>query len=456
VLTLALITLILVPLSLGILAWARPQGFAVLAGIFLLLLDVGLRSILEQTSLYVSATYSQPALRAEGVVVGTALFGALAVALYRQLRSRSWSSLVWLRLSLLDKLVLALAILAVSGAVIGDLNGNKQLFVLGDTYRILVVPAAYFVIRITAARADAWHSLIIGAFVVGLGVAAVQCVKILERIAHGQWLNGVGSPPLITLAVLLAVLAFASLTWRRYVVTCAAFLAVTGLILLSLTRGLWIVAVVMIVAATALGRMRGMVRILLPTAVVATAAVALAVTSTTVVGRQLHARLRDVIKEEHASMSLLPVPPATSVDERQIEANDAIADEQTHGPAAFVIGRGSGAEYATALPRIETTSSDGHRHQIHVTWVSLIFRYGFIGLALVLAIIGVASRLAIRALRRSRGEERIAPAALCLWLLGTTLALTNSYGFLGELAWGIVLAVIVECDRARAGRAQPA
>jgi hypothetical protein len=409
---------------------------------------VGIRTILEQTSLYVDATYSQPALRVEAVVVGTAVFAALAFVVYRQLRSRSWSSLLWVQPALLDRLVLALVLVAIGGAVIGLINGNKWLFVAGDTYRILVVPAAYFAIRLSAARSDAWRSLLIGAFAVGLGVALVQCVKIPERLANGQFLNGVGAPPLITLAVLLAALAFATLSRRRLALVCAMYLAVSSLILLSLTRGLWIVAIVMTAAAVVLGRTRGVIRILLPTAAVTAVAAGLIVSSTTIVGQQLHARLADVSGQQRTS-SLLPAPDGTSVDERRIEANDAIADEQTHGVVAFVIGRGSGAEYATALPRIETTSGDGHRHQIHVTWVSLIYRYGAIGLALVLGIIGVASRLSIRALRGSRGEERTAPAALCLWLLGTTLALTNAYGFLGELSWGIFLAVIVQCDRAR-------
>jgi hypothetical protein len=407
-------------------------------------LDIGVTAIVEQTSLYVNATFAQPALRVQGAAVGIVVF-SLAVVVVLVGLSRAYVRDRVIEWTWLDIGMASIVPLAVVGAAIGLVNANKPVFIVGDTYKLLVVSAAYCVVRVTCRHRHEAEKLFVGIAVLALAVGVLQAVKILSRLAEGAQLNGVGAPPLIGLAGALAATALWQTSWRRRWATATALAAMLLLTFLSMTRGLWVVMAVMVLAAV-LAAPHAMVRRAGPPFLLTALLMATLVAVPTPVSAQLQNRLSEVTRQGPAVATLMP--PAdlvSSLDERRWEIQDSLVELSRHGMVAAVFGRGSGAEYPTALDRIEDTSDEGHRHQIHVTWVSVLYRHGILGLLVLVGVLSAAAIGLLRAVRRAGGFgpdlTGIVLLGLGLWLLGAAIDLTDAYGFFGDVAWGVLLAV---------------
>ena len=442
---LSFVVTILGATAVGVLFWAARQGPAVVCAAVLILVDGIVPSVLEHTSLYGDATHSQPALRVAAVFVGVASAGALGWVVLRS--GIRWSELRW---TTLDRVVGLLVVLALVGAAVGLARGSKASFLLGDTYRALIVPVVYLIVRLLATGERERMAVLKVMVAVGVGLGVVQVAEIAERLRDDAFLSGVGAPPLIVLAWLLAVLATRPLGPRALPALIAGMGAFAALNLLSLTRGLWVVTAVMAAVAAVVGGTRSLTRIGAPALALCGVVFVLGATETTVVGRQIHQRVVENRFPSGTQATLLPpVNVRTSFDERETEANDAMREWLDHGAPAVAFGLGSGAEYPTPLPEVEDTSSPGQRHQIHITWISLLVRYGVLGLALAVAVIGLALALSIRAFRESDGERRVLALTLLLWLVGSSVAVTNAYGFLGDVPWAVVLALVAGTAAAR-------
>ena len=436
----AAILIILAAATYAALKIARPYGWVVLAVALIALVDVGARSLLEETPLFVNATYSQPALRVHGAIVGVSVFLLLAVVAWRTVRRTRT-----LALDPLDKAVAALVPLALVGAGLGLARGHKLVFVLGDTYKVLIVVAAYALVRLMAASRVDYERVFVAVAAVAACAGAIQLVKIASRLFEGTTLNSVGTPPIAALALALAVLAFGR--WgdqRRGLVLTMGVGVLLMINFLSLVRGLWIVSLVLVLLAVAMAPRRMLGRAVLPGVALYGAIFVLVVVSPSAVGSELRYRIDELAGSGDVASTLVPPDdPVDSVDERLWEARDATAELSSGGPLAYAVGRGAGAEYPTPLERFENTSSEGYRHHIHITWVSVLYRNGVVGLAVLCAIIGIAIAGIATAFRRERSapaRTRVVRAGVLLWLTGSALSLTYAYGFFGEVSWGIVLA----------------
>lgn len=441
-LALSLTILFFVGLTVVVLGWAIWEGPCVFLGCCMVLLDVAARAALERSPLYVDATFSQPALRVQGVLVGALVLGLVIPVL----AGRLWLGPP-LRLARLDWLVLALVPLVAMSALVGALAGHKIVFVAGDTYKGLVVPASYFVVRLTAARSEDYSKLLSAVAAVSLAVTALAAVEIARRVIIGESLSGVGAPPLLALSVVLAALVvWDGVPRRRMAAASAVAGTLLALNLLSLTRGLWVATALMLAVAIAMSPARMVLRLGGPVAAIFLAGVLLT-HSGSGVGDQFEQRLRDLNGTAPTLVTLdPPADPVTSIDERAWEARDATAELRRHGFVAALFGLGAGAEYPTALERIEDTSDEGFRHQIHVTWVSVLFRQGSVGLCVFGAVLACAALLLTRrrkARRPGRDASQVGRVTLALWLPASVLLLTNAYGFFGEVTWGVVLAIVL-------------
>lgn len=130
----------------------------------------------------------------------------------------------------------------------------------------------------------------------------------------------------------------------------------------------------------------------------------------------------------------------TSVAARVDEASDAIRTMSLEGALLDpVIGFGHGATYQPHESRIKANidTDTGRVHNIHITPVLVWFRYGWIGLALFVALFVVAFRSAWRTPRRDRtGLGLIVVLGLCAYAVDLTLR-----NALADPAFSLVLAL---------------
>lgn len=439
---LGLTFLVVAVVSVGVLTFSWRLGHAAFAAATLAGLDIGLGAALEKTSLYVNATYSQPALRAQGAAMGFTLLVTLVGAIIWGLFKGSP-----IKATPLDRLVAGLGGLALLCAAVGAARGNQLVFIAGDTYRILVVVGAYGIVRILACEVEDGTRVVVALGTVAACATALQAVEVVRIILGAGNLNGAGHPPLILLAILLALVATGSLTHRRMRWCGLAVVAVVGMCALSLTRGIWVATAVAVAVALSCRAGASTIRVaryvLLPGVVVAVVASIAVGAVSPGVAAQFSARV-DELRGDDGVVTLQPaMDTVSSVDERLWEVRDSVDFLWELGPTAWALGAGLGGEYPTALDRIENTSREGQRHQIHVTWVSVLFRQGVLGLGyLVVLLVSIGVVLVRAAIRQPDGVEAWVPLALLIWLSAEVLALTNAYGLFGQVAWGICLGAI--------------
>lgn len=423
-------------------AQARHQLRGVEPVAAILAIDVATREVLQRSALFTDATFSQPALRAQGALTGVAVMLALA---YLLLRRRADVLAALAARDTLSRVVFAMVPAAVFFALVGFLRGNDLVFVVGDTYKVLVVPAVFLVTAVCVRGGAGLRKRVLALYVVVAALAAALLAGTFAgAIAEGRSTFGLGAPPTVLLASLVAFLAVAPRRSRRMtLVACAALLVLLVMALLSLSRGYWIVAAGSLLAGAVLAprelRVRGVLVLVIMGFAVAGASMVLPRDSYVVT--QVRARVDDLTGRTTGPPTMVPPKDVVnSVDERRWEVSDALTHQWREGGwPAEIVGMGSGAEYPTALPRIEGTSRAGYRHQLHVTWVTAWFRWGLAGFALLVAAVAAACLAAARGLRGSSGSDRILWATLVIWFVVSAVGLVNAYGFFGEISWAVML-----------------
>src|SRR5439155_2471477 len=137
---------------------------------------------------------------------------------------------------------------------------------------------------------------------------------------------------------------------------------------------------------------------------------------------QLEQRAADVVSgpPEASGGSVL----ASSLSVRRVEAEEALVDLQSGGLPAILIGRGNGAEFPSFLPIVDPTTRSGYHHQIHITWISVLYRNGLIGLLIVIGLVVFALRAAWRGAASSLNDEhnqRLTFGVPAIWILASTV-----------------------------------
>lgn len=428
----------------------EPRGSAWLI-IALIVLDSMSREIIFRTPLYKNATLSQPALRLQGAIVGVGIMLLATYAAIERLRARGNSfprfAFEWAATGMLG--------VAVIGAVVGYVNRHQTVYVLGDTYRLLVVPLTCFATVVLVPNLKAALRVLDWLVLTGAVGAVLLAAQSFEAIAHGESTYGKGVPSLFVLVYFLVALSQRNARWCQNFLLAVAVLGVLVLMFLSLVRTAWLVAVLAIACVTVIFPRRlssVLAQLVLGGAIVFALLFLLYRPFTTKVAPSIRAevvqRIDDFRGLDNTGDSDIG---SSSADERRIEVQDAIADLSAGGSFAFVVGRGSGAEYPTVLPTVDPTTRPGHRHQIHVTWVSALYRTGLAGLTILVVLVLTAISTAWRGLkvaRRHAGALR-AQAVLASWITASAVALTSVYGLIGEPIWGIALGLLGVVTRSR-------
>ena len=268
-----------------------------------------------------------------------------------------------------------------------------------------------------------------------------------QALLGGDSTYGNGSPSLLLLVFLVLSLA---LVWNsaslfRQLGAVSAVLCVLVLSFLSLYRASWLVtaaAILLIAIAFTRQALVAYAKLVGLASVLALLAVAAPISHDVIseIGAQVDQRFTDLTGSSGAPQDGM----TSSVEERRIEIQDSLADLYDSRPLAYFIGRGSGAEYPTVLYVPDPTTEPGFRHQIHFTWVSVLYRSGAVGLVIVVALVVLANWAAWRGLSRvgRHGHRRVAWAVVAVWVTTSTIGLSTAYGLVGELVWGVMLGIL--------------
>jgi O-antigen ligase/polysaccharide polymerase Wzy-like membrane protein len=417
----------------------------------LLLLDAFSREVIFRTPLYLNAAFSQPALRLQGLIVGVALLTLSAhVFRLRWLSGR-------LRFPILKFELLAVAMLgvAVIGAIVGLFYRNQWSYVVGDSYRLLVVPLAAFLTVELVRDVSAVRSVLIAYVLAAAFGSLLLGFDAARAVASGVSTYGLGVPSLLLLVFLLVTLTMQARTVQQQILVAANTTFVLLLSLVSLVRTSWGLTALAVGFVAIIQPRRALPRVAVVGAMTAVilGAVLLARPGSdgnvTAIIDQAGRRLGDALDPRLAPEQTMPgssvLMLSSSLDLRRVEVREALTDLATAGPLAFLTGRGSGAEYPSALPIVDPTTKPGFRHQIHMTWVSILYRSGLIGFVLVVALVALVTWTAWNGLARAiRGGSPDKPlwAVIAVWMTVSAVGLTTVYGLIGDLTWGVMIGLL--------------
>lgn len=430
--------------------WRRVGGPALV--LMLILFDAAVKLVIFNSPLFENTTFSQPALRAHALMLGTGVALALVVvALDRRTNLGALRPLQpW------EQALTALGLLCVPAAAVAAIFGNDLLFTVGDTYRLALVPLVWLLYSLVLNSFKAIELVLKMHLLVAVIGIIPTGITVGIALASDQSTYALAGVSFLAMAYLLAILVFDRQRWGIAGRSAAlvVFAVMLALNVISQSRGAWIVCLMLMVGALVLAPLRaGRVVVALLAIFAVGVSVLSAVPALESRGQQIFAESERRFEE---AVSARPQAGGvrnreTSIDSRLQEATHAIDDLKDAGPMAFLVGRGNGAQYPSTVSGGDTLPGSGLRHHIHVTWVSVLYRLGLLGLLLVVLVLGLAVAKAISGLRgATTSQERVLWATLLLWMPANIVYLTNVYGFIGELAWGSVLGILAALARVQA------
>ena len=305
----------------------------------------------------------------------------------------------------------------------------------------------------------------IAAAIVGLVLALVTLVDVLEAgtTTYGV---GIGADPMLLGAGILSAVTVLSASplglLGAAVAVCAAVVNLASLSRNQIVTG--VVAVAGCVALARGSRVRLGVTLLAATAIVLTG-VRLFLPEVAAEGGKLSRLVAGSVSDRGADVRTADqrsatderaddAPPVGSFSQRVTEAEDSVGALWSAAPLTLITGRGAGALYRSRLDPDQTQGVPaGQRHHIHITWVSVLYRHGILGLIAVLVVVGGVLVAAVRLCRRVEGPgERLVAGSLLIWLAVGAMGAFFAYGVLGELKWAVALGLVSAMTRLQGAR----
>ena len=335
---------------------------------------------------------------------------------------------------------------------------NAPAYLIGDFYNTIQVFLIYLAVVLYARGRP---RVLVKLWTVYAAVALIAelryLVLYLGMLAQGDY-HRVGGGNYLLGLVSLALLLNMSDRLKRHqrVILYAAFVVSSLVVLLALYRAKWAFlalgcfAIVVLTPHT----VSAMRRVAALSATAGTACIFLLPVS----GSFLPVLQRRVMTETVSYYQAGTVDPSTYVKFYEISR---VLEGVTRSPLRLATGYGNGAEYTVSVGAAKTTlekwSARGSVHTIHNTYFAVLFRYGLIGLLLLLGIFVKYTWTAWKAQRdycrlRRRGRLRRRPeaaAAGAAALIGAVylgmafLAFNQDYYlgvFMGYAEWGLIFA----------------
>ena len=377
-------------------------------------------------------------VRVQGVGAGAAILPFAAVALAQPFVRRRMG-----RPRLLPLTLAGLVVLGALTTAIGALQGNDLGYVLGDAYKFVLAPIVFLTCTTFVKKAEQWRFLWRFAALSGLLLSLVGMVIQFYKLGVG-WRYRLGAD-IDIYALAVAVLLYASHPRRK--VRGAALLAVVGLVVaavVSLERRDWVyVAMVWALALTLSGTTRSRLRLLY--LAVAGCVLLLAVVAA------LYLLMPDVLSgtvqnlEQRIAYTLGGTGADTSVTRRLDEVDYIVQELRDSAAIHWAIGLGQGAEFhdpwsgkAGSLPWLV--------HNVHNTYVGVVFRTGIAGLLLVAAFVVLSLGLARQCIRHARREgfslDLVFLQAALIYLMVVFVVEWNVAPSLGDIQTAVVIGLL--------------
>jgi hypothetical protein len=399
------------------------------------------------------------AQRLEGVILGSQLAVALALACFkpRAIEHEASHSPTPLEIGLFAFFVGG----AAAGLVVGLLNQNGPIYLVGDTYKLLLMPALYVLVRLLVKASEVRPVL---AAVVWCEFVCTTLVLSLERLltAGEGHLERLGGPSMLPFIYFLVLFIHEQRPQKRMrylllLTTCVFAVAITA------SRRCWITALVICVLLALTENKGRLVRA--TTQIVASACVVSALVALFPVTRSLaQAMISDSLSKLHETY--VGGRLGQSGLQKLYEVNRSLDGTVRSGRLVpTILGNGSGAQFtdwwaAQGGPGVQVYAETDYRiHNIHNTYSSALFRMGLIGLGVLLVFVTIVLRVLFR-LNSAQGglpkEYRLTVEVLLLFFTVTFLLDMNSiYCVIGEYYAGVLFGLIGVLDREAAFRRKP-
>lgn len=389
------------------------------------------------------ARISQEAQRAHALLVGGQLIIFTVIALIKWNSNQKFTNFR-IKPSFENKLIAFFLIANILATLIGYADKNKLIFIVGDSYKLLVIPLAYFLVITTMEKSDIGY--LMGWTVVAHFGGAM--VLISQRLMSAINYDPVrfGGPNLLPLIYFMLLSIHHDRRRRILYLLCALINLLIILLTFSRRAVLSIVIIILLVLATekGVGKLTiGLKRTLsFGLICVLTLIGIMIMTEYTGWGRVLikdiNSKVNDTytlgVREESASYRL-------SESWKTIENY-----KKSDSLVRWVIGFGNGAEYVPEKLDRQYAKTNYLVHNIHNTYATVFFRMGILGLILFIMFIVSTSWYMIRLLRIKNGlsdRERDIVRVIFIMFITTVLVENNTiFTFIGDMYWGILFGII--------------
>ncbi|MBD3183957.1 hypothetical protein GF312_16855 [Candidatus Poribacteria bacterium] len=393
--------------------------------------------IIKRTPVFISATISQQALRIYGLFSGIILLIFTAFLFGRFCLKGKHI----FRFYPFDKYIIILLLLDFTALMVGLIRRNDMIFLIGDTYKFLVIPLAYFCTTQSLKSKDAvklFLFIIILETVTTMGSFAYY----LLRLVSGSYQRS----PIHSISVLAFVFFMVSLTSKKSISYLFLTVVIGITALLSGARTLWIQLLLCPLVIFLVMRKIVIVKVLFRQAFVVmliTALISLAY------GHILKDIAGEVTYRITKTMNLLEtdqsINPTISSDRRVVEVKASLGTMfDSPNILNVLLGFGNGAEFYAPSAALGMGSAPGYKHHIHNGYVSLLFRMGLIGLLIFLifsfSIINSISKKISSPVALHPLSFNVATSILVYFML-TLIEFLTIYNLIGEIKWGILLGI---------------
>jgi hypothetical protein len=328
--------------------------------------------------------------------------------------------------------------------LIGMFNGFTIAYIASDTYKWMVLPLAYFSIKglVIYRKVNTERVLNIFIAIGGIATFIVGSIIILRFLASRKVsIFGTGGVDILFYIFLIASISEKNEPTKKRILYLLMLLFVTLVGIMTLKRGIWFALMLAFVLSWILNPKIRTIDSVKYSIILLVIGTLLLMFAPTEIIQSVTYRWEYTFAFQQSKQEYDP-----STEARFIEAESAIREmEMRGGNLNYLVGMGTGAEYLTPIIGREG-SRPGYDHQIHMTYVDILFREGLVGILLLCALILTISKkyFEVRRLYKSnmvREDDFKTVMLIYIAFMVLLFQIFSGLGFIGDITWGILLGV---------------
>ena len=339
---------------------------------------------------------------------------------------------------------------AVISALVGLLQENAMWYMMGDSYRFLLIPLVYWACIVTVTRSEQreflWKFMVIYAVPISLITILNQTYKFA---IHSPFMVGKSVDAFALSVSALLYTSSQRKRLRRFSLLVTVILMINAFV--SWERRDWLIMALVWGLVLLLNRSRHRYR-LLQMLLVASCLVLISLLVFNLMSpglfTQITARLQDRFDYTFNSDGLDP-----SSARRFLEMEFIAKEFKNAPPIGVLTGLGQGAEFHDPIAYWKKGSQPGLVHNVHNTYTGVFFRTGLLGVFLIGSFIFLSLRLAYKGIRNARRQgsfqELIFSQASLIYLLVAFGITWNVDSSMGAVQVAVVVGLLVSAARDR-------